>query len=530
MADRKNPEEDVISLKFGGGIHSRASEDDIDPRECATGKNFDLDAQNHQYRNRKPFDLLGTVPNAGEIRGFASLLTSDGTVSFLVQADDTVYEWDGLTTFTSKGNVSATAKLRGRLEHNWQLDDKVIITDLNLQQPIMEWDGTTLQTVSFTDENEAAWTGTLSAKYCTVSNERAIFSNINDNGSDFPHLIVGCKRGDYTNATVTDRPSSSLSEEDPFFLIQPDLMAINGVTEAFGQMIISSDQGSLFYLTGGSSKDFAFDELFPRSGASGNEALTYVGNDILYGRQGRLESIIATQNFGDVEANDVSIGISDAIEDFTDWTIVYNSRNQRVYCVPANQSQMWVLHKPVIDTGLSPWSKWTTQHAMAMNPTAIMNMLDPQDGLEYVFMGDGDGRLYRVEGTGSGDGGSADIIVERLSALYDAPLDAEVFQIEGYISYRKDAAATVTLQFEYAGTSVFNETITITIPAPTRLVYNDSNYYNNDEYYGTAFGGRLTRQKFITPGQSNQFQIRATIEGQTDTEIHEIRCRIKTAA
>ena len=150
--------------------------------------------------------------------------------------------------------------------------------------------------------------------------------------------------------------------------------------------LTSSDEGSLFYLTGESAKDFAFEELFPRSGASGDEAIAYVGNDILYGRQGRLESVFATQNFGDVDATDVSIGVSDSIEDFTDWTIIYNSRNQKVYCVPSGQSQIWVLYKPLLVTNLSPWSKWTTLHSMAMNPTAIMNMLDPQDGLEYVAL------------------------------------------------------------------------------------------------------------------------------------------------
>ena len=59
--------EHSVVLKFGGGVHSRASEDDIDDRECSTGQNFQLDPQNKEFKNRAAFDLLGTVPNASEL-------------------------------------------------------------------------------------------------------------------------------------------------------------------------------------------------------------------------------------------------------------------------------------------------------------------------------------------------------------------------------------------------------------------------------------------------------------------------------
>ena len=125
---RLAPEEFDITLKFGGGLHTRASSDEIDLRECSAGQNFALDLEDREFTNRKPFKLLGTAPNGSEIRGFAQLLKSDGSTSMLVQAGTAVYEWDGTSFSSSKGTVSATAQLRGRLEHNWQLDDKVLIT------------------------------------------------------------------------------------------------------------------------------------------------------------------------------------------------------------------------------------------------------------------------------------------------------------------------------------------------------------------------------------------------------------------
>jgi hypothetical protein len=527
---RHGPVDADIQLKFGGGLFTRASEEELDEREAKDGQNFDLDLLNRQFRNRKPFDLIGQVPNGAEIRGGACLLKSDGTVSVLVQAGTNVYEWDGATTFTLRGTVSSSAKLRGRLEHNWQLTDKVLITDLNLQQPVMEWDGTTLQNVTFTDENAAGF-GTFRAKYCLVSNERAIFANVYDNGTLFPHLAVGSERSDYTVITTSNRPSSALSEADPFFLVQPDIRPINGLAEAFGVVAISSEKGSMFKLTGESAKDFAMAPLYPRSGASGDEAVAYVGNDIVFGREGRIETLFSTDRFGDVETDDLSVKISDQIADFNDWLVVYNQRLQRVYFHPVGESQIWVLHKPLVETQLSPWSKWVTAHSMSFNPTFMMNMLDPADGLEYVFMGDANGNFYRLEGTGtSGDGGQASITTTRLSKLFSAPLDAEVFNIQGYIKYRKNEAATVTIRFEFAGQSVFNEDVTITIPALSRKVYGGGYYYNASNYYGTAFAQRLTRQKFAIAGKASEFQVRVTVTGTADIELNEIGIKLEAAS
>lgn len=522
------PNEFTIQWKHGGGVHSRASIEEIDPRECTTGQNFDLDFQNRNFKNRKPFDLIGTVPNAQEIRGFANLQKSDGTVSVLVQAGTNVYEWDGVTTFTLKGTVASGTKLRGRLEHNWQLSDKVIITDLNLTQPVMEWDGTTLQNITFTADDGSTAFGTFKARYCTVSNERAIFSNIHDNGTDTPHLIVGSQRGDFTIISVANRPASALNEADPFFLIQPDYRYINGMVESFGVLATSSRSGSMFKLTGSSAKDFAFEPLHPRSGASGDESVATTGNDITYGRNGRIESLLSTDRFGDVETDDISQDIYDQIETFNNWTVVYNARNQRVYCVPVGESEIWVMHKSLMGGELSPWSQWVTNHSMSFQPTCIMNMLDPADGLEYVFFGDSNGNFYRLEGTGAlGDGGLNNITVIRKSKLFSAPLDAEIYDVEGWIKYEKNETATVTLDFEFGGMSVFTEQIVISVPSITGgTYYGGGAYYSGGVYYG-SFRTRITRQKFAVPGKGNEFQIKATIEGTKDFTINEIGLKFK---
>ena len=545
----KGDREFELQMKFGGGIHSRASEDEIDPREAKDGQNVQLDLENRELRNRDPYDIVGTVPNAAEIRGFATLRKADGSVSFLVQAGTTVYDWDG-SSFTSKGTVSASANLRGRKEANWILEDKVLITDLSLAQPVMEYDGTTLQNSSF---NLA---GSFLAKYVFVAAERAIFANVVSNGVATPHVIAGSQRDDYTVLSVTDRPSSSLNVQDPWFLVTPDIKPVNGLVQAFtstdavgtGQdqrVAVSSENGVLSKINGSDATNFVITELYPESAATGDESLRFSGNDIVYGRQGRIESLAASDRYGDVAEVDLSVPIKDMIETYTEWTTVYNSRNQRIYFFPSGESELWVLFKELIGTSeaqggtLSPWSKWTTQHSLAFQPTAVMNMYDPDDGLEYVFMGDSSGNIYRLEGTGlSGDAGSADIQMEFLSALARVPKEAQVYKITGSIDYRSNLSNTVKLRFEYAGEAVFNEDVEITLPAVDSADGADhwgatgaeASYWGGDFYWNVPFAGRLTRQQFTPAGQSNAFQVRITVEGVNKVEINQINLNFEAAS
>ncbi len=48
-------------LRFGGGINSRSSEDQIHPLECTSGENFQLNPGNGEFKPRLPFDKVGTV-------------------------------------------------------------------------------------------------------------------------------------------------------------------------------------------------------------------------------------------------------------------------------------------------------------------------------------------------------------------------------------------------------------------------------------------------------------------------------------
>ena len=156
------PEQPIV-LTFGGGLNARKRIADVQIDECVESSiNFDLDSQQKALNRRRPFDLVSTAPNGSEIRGFAQMIRRDGTVSTLVQAGGAVYSWNGDQTFVQVGTVSAAARLRGPREHNFTLDEYVIITDLTKTEVVKQWDGT-----SFIDLPHDLG-GDLFAKYCRV--------------------------------------------------------------------------------------------------------------------------------------------------------------------------------------------------------------------------------------------------------------------------------------------------------------------------------------------------------------------------
>lgn len=510
-----------LSLRFGGGQHSSRTADEIDARECTEGKNYDLDLENTAFKVRPPFDLIGTVPNAAEIRGGITLKKTDGTTSTLFQAGNTVYEWDGDTTFTSKATVNASSKLRGRIDHGWALDDKVFITDLNLQDVVMEWDGTTLSDMT---EN---LTGDFKAKYCYIANERVYFANVESNSVATPHMLVGSTISDNETLSTANVPSSALGVGDPFYMLMPDLKPINGYVGAFGQSIISTEGGSIYKLTGTSAKDFAIQSLYADSSASGSESLIYTGNDVVYGRPGVIESISATDKFGDVENNDMSRWISDAVRTYTGWTNVYNRRTKRAYFFPTSQSEVWAFNQAILEKNISPWAKWTTTHASAFQPTFVMNMFDPADNLEYIFFGDSSGNVYRLEGTGSsGDAGSAEIIADRKSALISMPENMIAHSIDAYLKYLKQlSAVTVTVTYHWQGEEVHDVEKTLTMDSADSFpVYgDDDNYYYNDgeTWYGVSGLDKIYRQRLAPEGSGQDLQITLSVTGSVDFEILE---------
>ena len=150
----------AFTLKFGGGINSAASEDDVNPIEATYGQNFILDYKNRNLSPRQPLELLGRAPNGARINGFVNHVDADGISTILVQAGGDIYSWSKSSGFILKSTVSSSARLRGHLHHYWPLDDAVIITDLASISDVLLWDGSAVTTMTHN------LTGGFKAKYC----------------------------------------------------------------------------------------------------------------------------------------------------------------------------------------------------------------------------------------------------------------------------------------------------------------------------------------------------------------------------
>lgn len=535
MVDRIPPQDVDVTIKFGGGLHTRASPDEIDPREAAGGNNFLIDIENRNLRNRPPFDLIGALPSGKQVNGGFSLLQSDGTSKTCFQdSSGNVYSWDGLTTFTRIGTVNANSKLRGHWKsQNWPLgtNNKVLITDLAQQDVIKEWDGSTFQSTTFTNQAGSGF-GTFYARYLNIDNERAVWANVKDGSTASPHIIIGSKTSDYTQISVTNVPSSGLGATDPYFLITPDLKPVNALIEAFGTTMVSTEKGQIFNLTGTSAQDFAFTPFYPNSAATGTEAMADMGNDIAYGRMGRLESVIDTNTFGNAAASDMSVKVADILETYTGWTLVFNSRTRKLYAFPKDQSEVWVLDTAIRAAGnISPWMRWVTDHAMAFEPTFVDAMLDPQDGLEYIFMGDSSGNVYRMEGkSNAGDGGTTNVTTKFLTKLFSAKLDASVYDVTGYIKYARSERADINLIFQYQGIEIFDKSLTVSLPSVQGASYFGGGAYFGGPFYFGSLSGRLARQKFSPPAQANEFQLLIEYTGVNNISINEIGLRFTQAS
>lgn len=498
-----------VSLLFGGGRNTQARSADIHPQECTDGENFELTQFDSAFKVRKPFDLVGTATNAAEIRGFAQLVKSDGTVSTLIQAGDTVYEWDLGSTFTSRGTVNAGSRLRGSA--NFVLKDQVIITDLNKYTAVKIWDGETFQDMPHN------LGGDFFAKYCIIDNERAIFGNVRS-GIDTPHVLLGSAGGDNEILTITDKPSSALSNDDPWFIPVADFRPINGLIHGIGvdaDVVLSCENGRIRKLTGNSAQDYAIKAFFVGSAAAGDEALVNTRNDVVYGRAGAIESLTGVQAFGDVKTDDLSRWIN--VNEVSQWRLIYEPVNQRLFCFPKDGSSVHVLHKEILGAPVSPWSEWTTTHALAFQPSTVFN-LRGNDGIDRVYMGDTSGNIYQIDGTGTQDGGTDDVTAFRVSQLVKSRGD--ISDITGYVDYIKNHEAhTIGLQFRFSGITQSDLSETITVPAlTTSAIYGTTAVYGTTDTYGAAFKKRPGRQHFTVTGSSNGLQVASTIVGSAELD------------
>jgi len=499
-----------VKVFFGGGINEQQQPD---INEAASGSyNFDLSKDSNKLIPRAPVDLKGTATNAGDIRGLMQLVKRNDSETTLVQSGNTVYLWDGSTTWTSKGSCDASSQLR---DTYWSLGDYLVITDLAKLTAVSKWDGTTFSAIT------TGLGSTLYAKYGIVHNGRVWLFNVTA-GSDTPHLMVASAFEDPTSydttkrgGPTTDGGGSFSTGLEAFYMLSPDLRPINGVAKTLaGDLIISTVEGSLFKLSGTSPSTYKWDNFYPGSQAVGTESMVSTGNDIVYMKKGgNIDSLVSTQNYGDVAADDLSRWIPTTVKNLTGCIAIYDQQNQKVFFFLT--SKVLVLFKDILFSGaligekgerakLSPWSVYRTEDSAGFNTSAAKFMRRPGTTETTVYFGASDGRVFDMNGTGtSGDAGASSIQLIRKTRLYESNVRHIT---RGNVQYRRMNEVSFSVSVDWAdeyNTSAASVTLKGPPSSDTGVYFGGPIYFGGANYFnqGFSFVDRISHQNFSQVGR-----------------------------
>ncbi len=507
-------------ILFAGGLNENQNPNLL---EANSGFNFELGKSQTKLLPRKPFDLKGTATNAGSINGLLQLVKRDDTETTLVCADNTVYQWNGAATFTSKGSVTSGSKLR---DTYWSLGDYLVITDITKTTVVKKWDGTTFSTLT-------TGLGTdLYAKYGIVHQSRVWLFNVTTS-SDTPHLLVASAFENPTSYDTSQRAVSGTfaTGNEAFYMLTPDLRPINGVAVFQDVLIISTDKGRLFKLTGTGPSTYKWEDFYSGSAAIGDESMANTGNDVMFMRKGgNIESLIATQNFGDVTTDDMSRWIPQTVKGLDNAIVVYDQSNQKVLFFVLNK--ILVLFKDLVGGELSPWSVYTTQDPFLCNTNAARYMRIPGEADYTVYFGDEDGRIFDLNGQLSmGDGATYSIQTQRKTRLITkSDWGEEDFIsdiLSGRVTYRRVGECDIDLEFDWADEyNVSSATITLKGP-PTS---DDPPYFGGDSYFGEdiyfnegfAFANKISSRGFSPTGKGPGFFLTTSLDTNVRFQVDHI--------
>jgi hypothetical protein len=489
-----------LILNFPYGLNENITPQ---PGECTEGYNFDLETFRTSFNPRMPFDLKGTAPNAGKLTGLLQLVKRDNSETTLTVNGNQVYLWDGASSYTSKASVTADALLRGEY---WSLGEYLVITDLNLNNVVATWDGTTYSTMTHT-----GIVGNLFAKFAIVHLNRVWLFNITIGVTKFPHMILACKFEDPTNWDSATRGGATtvgggafVTGLEAFYLFVPDLKAINSVCLFANQLIISTDKGRIWTLEGTSAKDFQFVDFQDTAPSIGVETMIQMGNDVIFPRQGNAITLLyATLNFGNVLQANVAHWIPTTLSNVTTYNqIVYDTTNQRVLFFV--NGKVLVLYKDILAqdrgalmAGPSPWSVYQTQDSASFNTLAAKYMLRPGTSVYSVYFGDSAGRIFDLYGSGAvGDAGSSNSTVQvyrksrhiGVEILNPWPYVDE--NITGHVRYRRQVAVNLTVSFDWDDEYSTSSNVLALKGPPANdpsPYFGGSFYFGGTSYYNQGF-------------------------------------------
>ena len=428
-----------MKFTFGGGINE-LNDIAISQQEAVSGQNFDLGLGNTKFKPRRPFDLIGTATNTSSIHGIHQLIKRNGTKTTLVAAGTDMYTFDG-TTWTDVGNVDADAEFK---HFDWPLDQTIIIVDREKQNPVLEWDGTTLSALT----HGIGGVTNFYAKYGIVANGRVFLANVTTDSDENPHMIVASafeNRQSYDTSTRAGDAGFSTGDE-AFYILTPDLKPINGLVSFMNLIICSTEDGKLYKLVGDDSTNYRWDDFYAGSAAIGDNSFIDAGNDVYYMRAGGvIESLRSTDTYGDVGTDDISLPVRDTLKDSTGMRAVYDRTNRKILFFL--QNKVVVLFKDLLGSGSSPFTIYKTLHPSSFLTSAAEYLERPDSTNKTVLFGDENGNLFDLNGTyGQGDAGSYDLTTNRKLPLQEFNYNTV---LSGRVFYRRYGSCELNILFDW---------------------------------------------------------------------------------
>lgn len=505
-------------LRFGGGIN-QLDDELVNPDECVEGENFLLDAESRQFKPRDPFTLTGTATSAEAVSGIMQLVTRADVITTLVQTQETLYSWDGADAFTPVATVATNSLLR---DTYWSLDDILILTDLSKATTVRTWNGSAVAALT----HGITGVTNLYAKYGAVFQNRMWLFNVTTDATALPHVLLASAFEDHEDFNNADTPtSSSLTASSAFFLVVPDLRPINGVAVFFNTLVISTVNGALFKLTGTDATDYAIVPLYQGSSAAGDESIVNTGNDVMYVRKGgNIERLMTSDTYGDTEADDLSRWIKTEVQDLTGGIAVYDQAHQLVMWFTGGE--ILVLAKNSLDLDVSPWMKWTTRMASALDVSAAKYLRVPGTTNYSVYFGGPQGQIYDLHGSGAADAGSTLIAAYRKSKLISELNTVDDF-VSGRVHYRRKGVCDLVLEFEWSE-NYANSRCLVPLLGPITsggvAFWGGDVYWSGDNYWnqGGVEEFRVSTSGFSAVGKSTSFFLTVTIASTVDFLVNKI--------
>jgi len=393
----------------------------------------------------------------------------------------------------------------------------------NIEAEVLSVPTTTTLTYAVDSGTASPATGTITADagvdlyaaYGVIHNNRQWLFNVKTvNGattSDTPHLMVASAFENIESYDTAARAEdNTLTGNEAFYILSPNLKPVNGVAQFNKELIISTVDGRLFRLIGNDATNYQWVDYYAGSAAIGTETMVNFGNDVAFMRKGgRIDTLRQTDASGDVTLDDISRWIPNLTRNLTDAIAVYDSDKQRVLFFV--QNKVLVLYKEYLyGSDTSPWSVFTTELSFRFNTSAAVRIRKPGLAGYSVYLGGTSGKIYDLSGTGDGDEGTTGIQVKRKSNLIDTLRTKEAI-LNGEIHYRRVGEVDVTMYCDWS--EEYNITSSIVklkgrgAGDTASSYFGGAAYFSGDFYFnaGFQFQGKPTTQRFSPSGRGPAF-------------------------